>query len=97
MDHIDAKVFGLITAGTVAAVAILKRAIPKWVEGREEFLAAVLPVLFTVAAKALSAFKGTDWVDALLFAIGAGVASGIFHDKVVNPVIKYKEKRAEAK
>lgn len=94
MDSIDAKVFSLITAGTVAAVGILKRAIPKWVEGKEEFLAAVLPIVFTVAAKTMGAFMATEWVDALLFAIGAGLASGIAHDKILEPVIKYKEKKA---
>lgn len=94
MDSIDVKVFGLITAGVVFAVAVLKRAIPSWVEGKEEFLALVLPVAFTVVAKLLGAFKATDWIDALAWAIGAALAAGIAHDKLINPVVKYRAERA---
>lgn len=94
MDSIDAKVFALIASGTLLAVAALKRGLPSWVTGKEEFLALILPVLFTVVAKVLGAFKATDWVDALVWAVGAALAAGVAHDKITNPVVKY---RAEAK
>lgn len=89
MDSIDAKVFALIASGTLLAVAALKRALPSWVTGKEEFLALILPVAFTIAAKAFGAFKATDWVDALIWAVGAALAAGISHDKITNPVVKY--------
>lgn len=88
MDHIDAKVFALITGGTTAAVGILKKLFPAWVNGKEEAIAAILPVLFVVVTKLCSGFKDTGWVDALAFAIGGGLLSGVAHDKLVNPVIK---------
>lgn len=88
MDQIDAKVFALITAGTTGAVGILKKLFPAWVDGKEEALAMIMPILFTIIAKLAHAFAGTSWVDALLFAAGGGVGAGILHDYVVNPVVK---------
>jgi len=96
MEQIDAKVFALIASGTLLAVAALKRGLPSWVTGKEEFLALILPVLFTIVAKVLGAFKATDWIDALVWAVGAALTAGIAHDKLVNPVVKYKEEQKAA-
>ncbi len=89
MNQIDAKVFALITAGTLLVVQILKKALPKLVENREEIFAAALPVLFTVIAKAAHAFQATPWVDALLWAVGGGVGSGLAHDYLMNPAMDF--------
>jgi hypothetical protein len=86
MDGIDAKVFALIAAGTVTAVGAIKKFAPVWVSGKEEALAQILPVLFTVIAKLSGSFKGTDWVDALLYAVGAGLAAGVSHDKILGVI-----------
>lgn len=88
MDQIDAKVFALITAGTTGAVGILKKLFPAFVGGKEEALAMVLPIMFTIVAKLAHAFTATSWVDALLFAVGGGIGAGLIHDYVVNPVVK---------
>lgn len=87
--EIDAKVFALISVGTLFAVAVLRKALPKWVVGKEEFLALILPVAFTVAAKALGAFKETDWVNALLWAVGAAMTAGVAYDKIASPTVEY--------
>lgn len=90
MDQIDAKVFALITAGTTSAVGILKKLFPQWVEGKEEGLAQAFPIAFVVIAKLCHAFHGTDWVTALLFAVGGGLGAGLIHDKLTNPLMKGK-------
>lgn len=92
MDQIDAKVFALITAGTTSAVGILKKLFPKWVDGKEEGLAQAFPIAFVVIAKLAHAFQGTDWVSALLFAVGGGIGAALVHDKIVNPLVKGKKK-----
>ena len=88
MSQIDSKVFALITAGTLLAIQILKKGLPKLIENREEVFALALPVLFTVAAKLFHAFHATGWVDALLWSVGGGVSAGLAHDYVMNPVLK---------
>lgn len=90
MEQIDEKVFTLISLGVLFTISALKRGFPTWIAGKEEFLAMVLPVAFTIIAKVLGAFKVTDWVTALIAAIGAGLAAQVLHDKVVNPVVKYR-------
>ena len=88
MDQIDTKVFALIAAGTTAAIGAVKKFFPKWTDGKEEALAQVLPIFFVIVAKMAHAFKGTDWTDALLIAVGAGLGAGVIHDYALNPVIK---------
>jgi len=90
MDQIDAKVFALITAGTTSAVGILKKLFPAWVDGKEEGLAQAFPIAFVVIAKLAHGFPGTDWVTALMMAIGGGMGAGLIHDKIVNPLMKGK-------
>lgn len=90
MDHIDAKVLALITSGTVTAVGAIKKFFPAWTSGKEEALAAILPVLFVGVAKAFHAFQATSWVDALAWALGGGLAAGVAHDKFINPLMKGK-------
>lgn len=87
--ELDAKVFALIVAGTAFVVAILKRAIPKIVDNKEEVWAAILPVLFVVIAKFAGAFKVTSWVDALMWAIGAAVTAGVSHDYAGKPFFQW--------
>lgn len=88
MNQIDSKVFALITAGTLIAIQILKKGLPKLIENREEVFAMALPILFTVIAKLAHAFAATGWVDALLWSLGGGVSAGLAHDYVMNPVMK---------
>jgi hypothetical protein len=88
MSQIDAKVFALITAGTLVAIQILKKVLPKIMENREEVFAMVLPILFTVIAKKAHLFTATNWVDALLWSVGGGVGAGLAHDYLMNPVMK---------
>jgi|SRR3990170_263540 len=82
MDHIDAKVFALITLGTAVAVSILKSFAKAVVDGKEEAWSQLLPIVFTVAAKSSGLFQATGWVDALLFAVGGGLGANIVHDKL---------------
>jgi len=82
MEHIDAKVFALITLGTAVAVSILKSFLKRFVDGKEEAWSQLLPIVFTVAAKCGGLFQSTSWVDALLFAVGGGLGANIIHDKL---------------
>ena len=87
MNQIDMKVFAVITAATMFAVMVLKKIFPKAVDGKEEVWAVLLPVLFVVIAKAGKLFHGTEWVDALIWALGSGVLSGASHDYALKPFI----------
>ena len=87
MDTIDAKVFALIAGSTIFFVEFLKKLLPgKITSERATQIAVILPVIFTVAAKAAGWFQGTEWVDALLWALGGGIGAGVGHDKVLNPL-----------
>ncbi len=86
MQSIDAKVFALITLATLFFVEISKGILPKFLEGKEAKLAMLLPVLFTVIGKLAGWFSGTDWAEALMWAFGGGAASGVAHDKLLDPV-----------
>lgn len=93
---VDAKLFALIVAATVATVFVLKKLFPKLVNDREEVFAVILPVLFVVIAKALHAFTGTNWVDALLWALASGGAAGVAHDYGAKPLVQLFTKRVDA-
>ena len=86
MQTIDTKVFALIALATLVVVELLKAFFPAKLEGKEAKLAMLLPILFTVGAKALGWFQGTEWVDALMWAFGGGATSGVAHDKLLNPI-----------
>ncbi len=88
MDTIDAKVFSLVALATFFVVEFLKKVMPvKMTAERATQVAAILPILFTIGAKAGGLFQDTQWVDALLWALGGGVGAGVGHDKVWNPLM----------
>lgn len=91
MNGIDAKVFVLIAVATTAVIGGLKKAFPTYIKGKEELIAVAIPVLFTIVGKIAGLFSETNWVDALIFAFGSGVGSGLIHDYAVNPLIKGKK------
>lgn len=86
MQTIDTKVFALITLATLVAVELGKGFLPKLFTGKEAKIAMLLPILFTVGAKLAGWFHGTEWVDALMWALGGGAASGLAHDKLLDPL-----------
>jgi hypothetical protein len=88
MDEISVKVAALIAGGTTSAVGILKKLFPTWITGKEEALSQLFPVIFIVIAKLAGGFKNTEWVDAMLFAVGGGIGANVIHDKLVNPLMK---------
>lgn len=88
METIDPKVLAGMAAVTVAVIGALKKAFPKHVKGKEDFIAFVIPILFVIAMKLSGQFAGTEWVDALIWAAATGPVAGLLHDKVVNPVLK---------
>jgi len=87
MATIDTQIFALVTAGTLFVVAVLKKLIPKFMEGKEEIFSMLLPVLFVVIAKLLHGFQNTGWVEALLWAIGGGIGAGISWDYAAKPLL----------
>jgi len=91
MDQIDAKVFAMIALGVTTTIGAIKKFFPTWTKGKEEALAAVLPVAFILIAKAFHGFKDTGWVDAMAWALGGGLAAGVAHDKILNPLMKGKK------
>lgn len=86
MQTIDTKVFALITLATLVAVELGKGFLPKLFAGKETKIAMLLPILFTVGAKAAGWFQATQWVDALMWALSGGAASGLAHDKLLDPI-----------
>lgn len=98
MDAIDAKVFAMLSAFTAAVIGAVKKAFPKWTDGKEELLAVVIPLVLVTLLKIAGVFKETGWDSAVVAAIGMGLAAGIGHDKIVNPLMAGKKAPApEAK
>jgi Na+/proline symporter len=88
LDQNALEVFSLITAGTLFVVAVLKKIVPKFMEGKEEIFSMLLPVVFVVAAKLLHAFNpDLSWVKVLLWAIGGGISAGISWDYAAKPLL----------
>lgn len=55
----------------------------KWVDGIEEYLAVALPVAVVAFMKWQHfGYAGNTWYQALLGALGAGLASQVAHDKL---------------
>jgi len=82
------EVFALITAGTLFVVAVLKKLIPKFMDGKEEIFSMLLPVVFVVVAELLHAFKpDPGWVKLLLWALGGGISAGASWDYAVKPLL----------
>ena len=96
MQEIDAKVFAMLSAFTAAVVGAVKKAFPAWTNGKEELLAIVIPMALVVLLKLAGVFKGTGWDTAVVASIGMGLAAGLGHDKIVNPLMAGK-KPQEAK
>lgn len=90
MDHLDLKTMGGIILATMGIVGGLKHLFQKWVKGKEPFLALALPFVFAIVSKLSGNFKGTSWIDLLVGAVLAGLASQISHDKIVNAVMARK-------
>jgi len=87
VEHIDIKVFSVLALGTAALIGGIKKAFPAWIANKEPLLAVVIPIALIIVFKATGTFKGTDWADALLWAFGAGMGAGVFHDKALNPLM----------
>lgn len=73
-------------AGVAAAVwgllELLKTRF-KWVDGIEEYLAVVMPMAVVACMKWWHlGYAGNSWGQALLGALGAGLASQVAHDKL---------------
>ncbi len=85
MESIDSKVFAAISLATLVFISIFKSLAPTFVKGKEMGLALLLPILFTVGAKCGGFFAATEWLDAIMWALGSGMASGVAHDKLLNP------------
>lgn len=95
METIDAKIFALLAGLTTALVGALKKAFPAWMTGKEPLLAIVTPVVLVVAFKVSGLLKGTEWPEAVIWAIGAGIGSQLIHDKILDGVVKNKELKSK--
>ena len=79
-----------LVAATMAAVGFLKSKF-SWVDGKEEFLALVVPVVLAAAAKLLgctAAFAVLPWKEMLVGSFVAGLVAQFSHDKLWDPVLK---------
>jgi hypothetical protein len=88
MDNLG--MFASLVAVTVVVVELLKAKF-KWVDGREELLAAVIPVVLGVAAKlagCTAAFAQLSLTELVLGSLLAGLTAQMTHDKVIDPVVK---------
>lgn len=87
--EIDGMWLGLVAA-TMALVGFLKSKF-SWVDGKEEGLALVLPMLLAAAAKwagCTAAFAMLGWKPMLVGAAVAGLVAQYGHDKLLDPVLK---------
>ena len=91
MDEVNAKAFAALVIVTTALVGAIKKAFPKWTESKEELLAFTIPVVLIALLKLSGVFKGTEWLDATIYALGSGLGAQIAHDKWVNPFKKKTE------
>lgn len=91
MDTFNPKLFALVTVLTTAIVGAVKKAFPKWADGKEPLLAVAIPVVSIVVLKLSGQIHGTDWIDAMILAVGSGFGAGVIHDKGVNPLLAGKD------
>ena len=86
VERVGRRWVALIALATLVAVELMKGFFPKLLDGKETKVALLLPILFTVGAKAAGWFQATEWVDALMWAFSGGAVSGLAHDKVLDPL-----------
>ena len=90
MESLDAKAIAALAVLTMALVGGLKRAWPSWVGGKEEFLSVVVPIVLVFVFKIFGFWKGTNWENALVYSLMSGVGAGLVHDKILNPILKWR-------
>lgn len=84
MDEIAA--LALVATLTTAFVGAIKKAFPKWTDGKEELLALALPMIVFVVFKTTHVVDLT-WARVVIDAVGGGLLAGVAHDKIVNPIM----------
>ena len=76
--------------GLAALAALLIQGVKKvWkgMKGKEGWFALGLPLIIGIAVKAIGiGFKEASWVAHIVALIGAGIGSGLVHDKIGGPI-----------
>ena len=90
----DLTTFAGVSVVATFVVEIAKKFLGDKLKGREALVALVLGVALAVASKfAGIGFVDTGWLMLVMTGLGAGVASQVVHDKVVNPVSRKAAKK----
>jgi len=95
LGSVNFTTYAGIAAAVWGAVGFLKGLWKEKLNGKEPLVAMGLAVIIGIAAKLLGAFDGPktgaeSWIGHLVALIGAGIGSGLLHDKLGNPVMKGK-------
>jgi hypothetical protein len=96
LDHLVNQFLGVLSM-TVLVVEFLKSKV-KWFNGKEAWMAVVLPLLLSISAKfggCTSEFAQLPWGKLVLNALLVGVFAQVAHDKLYNPFVKPSIKRAK--
>lgn len=94
LEQIDAKTFTLISTFVTAAVGGIKKAFPTWTNGKEEFLALVIPLVMVPAMKLGGMLKDVSWDNIPFWAFLTAMGGQFIHDYILNPIIKRKSDTA---
>ncbi len=89
LNNLNIGSFAAIAALTASIIGLLKRGAEKYIKGKEQYLALLLPFAFTLISKAMGNFVDLTWVTAGVVGLGMGLTSSVIHDKIANlPMVK---------
>lgn len=76
---------------TTIVIGAVKKLWPGFVKGKEALFALGIPIIVGCVVKAVGVgFEEVIWTAHIAALFTAGIGAGLFHDKVVNPVIANK-------
>jgi hypothetical protein len=87
MDIVHA--LALVAVFVTGAVGAIKKAFPGWMNGKEELLSLVFPIIIFPVLKTAHVIDAT-WATVVILILGGALGAGILHDKVVNPLMARK-------
>lgn len=92
------QVIATLAMVTTAIVGALKKAWPTWMSGKEELFAMVVPIIVVPILK-ITHVTNADmtWANVVVTILVTGLGAGVFHDKVVNPLMAGKKTGEEPK
>lgn len=80
----QSQVLVAVAAFVTALVGAIKKAFPKWADGKEELLSLVGPTVILPVLKLAHALD-LSWANVAVMVLVIGAGSGVMYDKLVKP------------